>query len=274
MTNRYIKFWGVRGSNPTADKDKMQFGGDTSCVEVRTSNNEILIFDMGSGIRNLGKEILKDPNSPKTINIFLSHFHFDHVMGFLVFPPLFDKSYTVNIYGYNKSTSTKSFSDKILDPTFWPVGLDVLQAKINFIDLDGEPLQISSNTSISYALHPHPGYATSYKVNNDGFNILYTTDCEHPKNHFNKNVESLAKDADMLIHDSHFSREDLGNHKGWGHSSWETTINLAKKMNVDKAILYHYNPLYSDDKLLDIEKKAKQAFENSIASKQGMRIDF
>ena len=78
----------------------------------------------------------------------------------------------------------------------------------------------------------------------------------------------------MLIHDSHFSREDLGNHKGWGHSSWETTINLAKKMNVDKAILYHYNPLYSDDKLLDIEKKAKQAFENSIASKQGMRIDF
>ncbi len=274
MTNRYIKFWGVRGSNPTADKDKMQFGGDTSCVEVRTSNNEILVFDMGSGIRNLGKEIVQDPNSPKTIHIFLSHFHFDHVMGFLVFPPLFDKSYTVNIYGYNKSTSTKSFSDKILDPTFWPVGLDILQAKINFIDLDGEPLQISSNTSISYALHPHPGYATSYKVNNDGFNILYTTDCEHPKNHFNKNVESLAKDADMLIHDSHFSREDLGNHKGWGHSSWETTINLAKKMNVDKAILYHYNPLYSDDKLLDIEKKAKQAFENSIASKQGMRIDF
>jgi len=274
MTNRYIKFWGVRGSNPTADKDKMQFGGDTSCVEVRTSNDEILIFDMGSGIRNLGKEILKDSNSPKTINIFLSHFHFDHVMGFLVFPPLFNKSYTVNIYGYNKSTSTKSFADKILDSTFWPVGLDVLQAKINFIDLDGEPLQINPSTSISYALHPHPGYATSYKINNDGFNILYTTDCEHPKNHFNKNVESMAKDADILIHDSHFSREDLGNHKGWGHSSWETTINLAKKMNVDKAILYHYNPLYSDEKLLDIEKKAKQAFENSIASKQGMRIDF
>ena len=274
MTNRYIKFWGVRGSNPTADKDKMQFGGDTSCVEVRTSNDEILIFDMGSGIRNLGKEILKDSNSPKTINIFLSHFHFDHVMGFLVFPPLFNKSYTVNIYGYNKSTSTKSFADKILDSTFWPVGLDILQAKINFIDLDGEPLQINPSTSISYALHPHPGYATSYKINNDGFNILYTTDCEHPKNHFNKNVESMAKDADILIHDSHFSREDLGNHKGWGHSSWETTINLAKKMNVDKAILYHYNPLYSDEKLLDIEKKAKQAFENSIASKQGMRIDF
>ena len=137
MTSKYIKFWGVRGSNPTADKDKMKFGGDTSCVEVRISNNDIVIFDMGSGIRNLGKEIIEDPNSPKTINIFLSHFHFDHVMGFLTFPPLFDKSYTINIYGYNKSTSTKSFSDKILDSTFWPVGLDILQAKIN------QPFQVT-----------------------------------------------------------------------------------------------------------------------------------
>ena len=274
MANKYIKFWGVRGSNPTADKNKMQFGGDTSCVEVRTSNNDIIIFDMGSGIRNLGKKIIEDSNSPKTINIFLSHFHFDHIMGFLTFPPLFDKSYTVNIYGYNKNTSTKSFSDKILDSTFWPVGLDILKAKINFIDLDGEPFQINSDTSITYALHPHPGYATSYKININDFNIVYTTDCEHPINHFNKNVESIAKDADILIHDSHFSREDLAKHKGWGHSSWETTINLAKKVNVNKAILYHYNPLYSDDKLLEIEKKAKKAFKNSIASKQGMRIDF
>ena len=117
MSKGYIKFWGVRGSNPTADNDKMLFGGDTSCVEVRT-DNELLIFDMGSGIRNLGKEIVRNQDSPKTINIFLSHFHFDHVMGFLVFQPLFDSSYTINIYGYNKSTSTKSFSDKILDPTF------------------------------------------------------------------------------------------------------------------------------------------------------------
>lgn len=274
MSRGYIKFWGVRGSNPTADSDKMLFGGDTSCVEVRTAGNELVILDMGTGIRNLGKEIIKDHDGPKTINIFLSHFHFDHVMGFLVFPPLFDSSYTINIYGYNKSTSTKSFSDKILDPTFWPVGIDVLQAKINFIDLDGEPLKIGSDTLVSYALHPHPGYATSYKVETNGFSIVYTTDCEHPKKHFNKNVENIARNADILIHDSHFNRSDLINHKGWGHSSWETTIKLAEKVNVNKAVLYHYNPHYNDDQLLEIENKAKKAFKNTIASKQGLKINF
>ena len=274
MSKGYIKFWGVRGSNPTADKDKILFGGDTSCVEVRTANNKILVFDMGSGIRNLGKQILQDPNGPKEINIFLSHFHFDHIMGFLVFPLLFNKSYTVNIYGYNKSTSTKNFTDKILDPTFWPVGLDILQAKINFIDLSGEPVRIDDDTCIAYKNHPHPGSATSFKVTTNGFNILYTTDCEHPKNHFNKNVESLAKDADILIHDSHFTKNDLINHQGWGHSSWETTVNLAKKNNVNKAVLYHYNPLYNDEQLLEIENKAKQIFPNTVAAKQGMSIDF
>ena len=70
MSKGYIKFWGVRGSNPTPDKDKVEFGGDTSCVEIRTSNNDLIILDMGSGIRSLGKELLREENSPKTIHIF------------------------------------------------------------------------------------------------------------------------------------------------------------------------------------------------------------
>lgn len=274
MSKGYIKFWGVRGSNPTPDKDKVEFGGDTSCVEVRTSNNDLIILDMGSGIRNLGKDLIKEENSPKTIHIFLSHFHFDHIMGFLVFPPLFNESYTINIYGYNKHTSTQNFSDKIMDSTFWPVGLDILKAKINFIDLDGEPFKINETTSLTYKYHPHPGTATSYKINVDGTTILYTTDCEHPDNKFNQNVIDLANNSDFLIHDSHFTPEDLITHKGWGHSSWETTANLAKTANIKQAILYHFNPLYTDVELLKIESQAKSIFENTIAAKQGLKINF
>ncbi len=274
MSKGYIKFWGVRGSNPTPDKDKVDFGGDTSCVEIRTVHNDLIILDMGSGIRNLGKELLKEKNSPKIINIFLSHFHFDHIMGFLIFPPLFNDSYTINIHGYNKHTSTKDFTNKIMDSTFWPVGLDILKAKINFIDLDGEPFKINQTSSLTYKHHPHPGTATSYKLNVDGKTILYTTDCEHPNHKFNQNVLDLAINSDFLIHDSHFTPEDLATHKGWGHSSWKTTVDLAKAANINQAILYHFNPLYSDKELLKIESQAQNIFENTIAAKQGLKINF
>ena len=95
--NRYIKFWGVRGSNPTADKNKMLFGGDTSCVEIRTNDNDCIILDMGTGLRKLGNHILSDSSYKKEINILLSHYHWDHIMGFFYFAPLNNKEYTINI---------------------------------------------------------------------------------------------------------------------------------------------------------------------------------
>ena len=274
MSKGYIKFWGVRGSNPTPDKDKIEYGGDTSCIEVRTSDNELIILDMGSGIRNLGTKILSDPSYPKTIHILLSHFHWDHIMGFLYFTPFYDDSYTFNIYGYNKHTPTSSFSKKILDPTFWPVSMDMLNAKINFIDLNGEDLVINSNTQIKYTNHSHPNTATSYRVETDNQSIVYTTDCEHPVKNLNKNVIEIAKNSDMLIHDSHFSNKDLEKFKGWGHSSYGEAIDVANKANVKTLVLFHYSPNYNDDEVSRIEKEAKKIFKNTIASKQGLKIDF
>ena len=274
MSKGYIKFWGVRGSNPTPDKDKIEYGGDTSCIEVRTSDNELIILDMGSGIRNLGTKILSDPSYPKTIHILLSHFHWDHIMGFLYFTPFYDDSYTFNIYGYNKHTPTSSFSKKILDPTFWPVSMDMLNAKINFIDLNGEDLVINSNTQIKYTNHSHPNTATSYRVETNNQSIVYTTDCEHPVKNLNKNVIEIAKNSDMLIHDSHFSNKDLEKFKGWGHSSYGEAIDVANKANVKTLVLFHYSPNYNDDEVSRIEKEAKKIFKNTIASKQGLKIDF
>ena len=273
MSKGYIKFWGVRGSNPTPDKNKIKYGGDTSCVEVRTSDNELIILDMGSGIRNLGAKILSDSSYPKTIHILLSHFHWDHIMGFLYFSPFYDKSFTFNIYGFNKHTSIKTFSDKILDPIFWPVSMDMLDAKINFFDLKNNEINISSQTNVSYANHIHPNSATSYRIETDGHSTVYTTDCEHPKS-LNKNVIDIAKNADILIHDSHFSAGDLVNYKGWGHSSWQQAVEVAKSANVKRLFLFHYNPNYDDKMIADIEKTAKENFQKVTASKQGMKVTF
>jgi phosphoribosyl 1,2-cyclic phosphodiesterase len=229
---------------------------------------------MGSGIRNLGNKILQDSSYPKNIHIFLSHFHWDHIMGFLLFTPFYDDSFTFNIYGFNKHTPTENFSKKILDPTFWPVSIDMLNAKINFIDLDGSPVNINSKTSVNYTNHTHPNTATTYKATINGYSVVYTTDCEHPSDDLNKNVVSIAKDADVLIHDSHFTRSDLKNSKGWGHSSWGKSVDVAKSANVKQLFLFHYNPHYNDEKIKNIELKAKKEFQNTIASKQGLKINF
>ena len=273
MKNGYIKFWGVRGSHPTPDNDKISFGGDTSCVEVRTKNN-LFIFDMGSGLRNFGEEMLKDQSTPKNVHIFLSHYHWDHIVGFLSFKPLFNSSFKFNIYGSNKNTNIKNISDKLLDQTVWPVSMDMLLAEVNFIDLNDDILNINEKISIEHTEHPHPNGATSFKININDFSILYTTDCEHDNDVLNENVVNISKNSNIIIHDSHFMVEDLKNHKGWGHSSWKNAVDLAKKSKIDQLILFHFSPEYNDKTITEMEKQAKQHFSNSIAAKQGMKISF
>ena len=111
MKTNYLKFWGVRGSRSTAESNKLKYGGDTSCVEIRTKDNDLIILEMGTGLSKLGETILSDSTYPRNINIFLSHYHWDHIMGFLSFAPLFDKKFTVNIYGNNTNTPISKLSE-------------------------------------------------------------------------------------------------------------------------------------------------------------------
>jgi len=273
LSNSYLKFWGTRGSNPSPDSDKMKYGGDTSCIEIMIKNKESLILDMGTGMRNLGKEIIADSNYPKEINILLSHFHFDHIMGFLTFAPLFNNNYTINIYGKNSNTSVESAMNFLLKSDFWPVDMDMINAQLNFKSWEANTFNIK-NAEICHALHGHPNGANSYKIKVDNFNIVYATDLEHPEGKLNNNVVNLSKDADILIHDSHFSINDLVKHKGWGHSSWKQAADVAIESKTKKLILFHHSPDYSDDKVHEIEKNAQKKFPNTISAYQGLKINF
>ena len=229
---------------------------------------------MGSGLRNLGENMLADSNTPKNVHIFLSHYHWDHIVGFLTFKPLFDKTFTFNIFGANKNTKIEVVAKKLLDLSMWPVSIDMLKSKINFIELKDDFLNINDDVSVEYMNHPHPNGATSYKIIIGDFSILYTTDCEHQDNSLNQNVMNLARNVDVLIHDAHFDTEDLKQHRGWGHSSWENATNVAEKARVKQLVLFHFNPEYDDDTVLHIEEKAKRYFKNTVAAKQGLKITF
>ena len=277
MNKGYIKFWGVRGSNPTPDTDKIKYGGDTSCIEIRTADNDAIILDMGTGIRNLGKEIIKDPSYPKEINILLSHYHWDHIMGFFYFSPLYDSDYTINIHGYNSKTPISMVSELLFNKNFWPVDKEMYKADINFIEMpessNEEKLIKINKTKIYYSLHPHPNGTNSLKIDTGNKKIVYITDCEHPIGTLNPNVVAIAKGCDILIHDSHFTINDLSKYRGWGHSSWKQAVDVAITSGAKQLILFHHSPNYDDSQVALNEKNAQKKFINTIASYQGLSIE-
>ena len=274
MNKTKIRFWGCRGSFPTPDKDKMIYGGDTSCVEIKTSDNQSIILDMGSGLKNLGEKIVNDTTYPNQINIFLSHYHLDHIMGFLMFAPLFDEKYKINIYSRSsKNKGLKDILETFLQPEIWPMNLEMLNADVVFKELDDNDIIINSDTKVTNSLHPHPNSAFSISIHTNDKKITYVTDCEHPKDRLNMNVVEFAKNSDILIHDAQYTPEDLIIHTGWGHSSWKSAIDVAIQSNSKKLVLFHYSPDYSDDDIKDIEKKAGLDFSDVIAAKQDLEIE-
>ena len=270
MKNNKITFWGTRGSFPTPDLDKVKVGGDTSCVSLETGN-QILILDMGTGARNLGQYIINNPNSSKIINIFLSHYHWDHMLGFLMFAPLFSEEYEINIYGKKDRLELKDILNHMLDPIFWPASSDFFKAKLNYCIID-DNVNLSKNLTVNSQIHHHPNGAYSYNVSFEDKKITYITDCEYTSGSVSQKLIDFAKSSDLLIHDSHFSKEDLPRHKGWGHSSWNQAVDIAKKSNSKQLALFHHNPNYSDHDIQNIENKAQSEFESVFVAKQGLFI--
>ena len=272
MDNHRIKFWGVRGSFPTPDRDKIEVGGHSSCVEVRTADNEMIVFDMGTGFTPLGNSILKEKNTPKSAHVFISHYHWDHMYGYLGFSPFFHDWFTCNIYGKKDKMSIDEIFKYIHNYTFWPVDTPMYKAQINLHTFPKEGLQISDSLKVTSNTHMHPNGANAYRLDIGGTIIVYCTDIEHPEGRLSQNAIDIAKDADVLIKDAHFTDEELPDHKGWGHSSWQQTVAVAQKANVKQLVLFHHSPTHDDATVNNIEKNAQVIFKNTIAAREGQEI--
>ena len=272
MNGIKVKFWGVRGSFPIP-KSNDTFGGNTSCIEVRSTTNEVVLFDMGTGLRNFGNSVLKEKEPITDINIVLSHFHYDHILGFLMFIPLFIDKYNINIFAPGKTDAeVEEKFESFLSSNFWPVNKEMMSAKINFNHYSSEAINITNNIKVLTSPHGHPGGASSIRLEIDRFSVTYVTDCEHPSSHLNQNVIDIAKNTDLLIHDAQYTPEQMLDHKGWGHSSWEHCVEVAQKARAKRLALFHHNPDHGDSMLEAIEQDAKNVFTNTVSAREGMEL--
>ncbi len=281
-----IKLWGVRGSIPCPGPTTVRYGGNTSCIQVINEKklDECIILDAGTGIRELGAAIMATGEKPK-IHILLSHTHWDHIHGLPFFLPLFVPGFDVIIYGpvhYEKKLSEILASQ--MDYAYFPVRAAELLSSISYIDLKEQPLSLGGFDIQSRYMN-HPVMTLGYRFSEGGKSFLYTGDNE-PYANFQKNGETLddedlddfveeqnnrvvefMRDLDLLIADSQYTDEEYLTKKGWGHSSVGHVVNTATKAKVKKLVLFHHEPMRTDDQL-------ETMLATAIDQKEALKNDF
>lgn len=270
-----INFWGVRGSIASPGTGTVRYGGNTPCVEMLVGGKR-LIFDGGTGIRVLGQSLLSQ--MPVEGHLFFTHSHWDHIQGFPFFTPAFIKGNHFSIYGAiapDGSTIEQRLTDQMKHPNF-PVPLQVMGADLKFIDVEiGVPIQIG-DVCVENAPLNHPGQAIGYRVNWRGYSAAYVTDTEHFLDRLDEHVLKLADQADVLIYDATYSDEEYYSETaskiGWGHSTWQEAVKIARAAGVKTLVIFHHDPLHDDEYLDQIGMQVSQAFPGGLMAREGLSI--
>lgn len=263
-----ITLWGVRAQTATPGAKYQKYGGNSFCIELRDSNDELLIMDMGTGARLLGSSLMGHKKKIYDYNILISSVQYDRILGLPFFVPiLFIPDFNVNIYG-PKTEEKGEFIDRLSESMsfkYFPVRMDELKANISFREFpDNEEQQIGAYLVKAFKTN----YITdcyAYKVKSEGKTIVYISSNE--ENEDSGELTEFCEDADLLIHDAFFWKEkDM---KGWGRSSFRQAMDRASKAKVKKLILFGLNPKHNDEILDKIYN-----YLDKINEKKDYNLDF
>lgn len=271
-----IKFWGVRGSVAVPGPDTVGVGGNTSCVEVRCGKT-LMILDGGTGMRLLGQSLL--PEMPLEAYIFFSHVHWDHIQGFPYFTPAFVRGNKFHLFGGNNVSRTleETLAGQMDYPSF-PVHLTEMGASMSFTDLyEGQVIRIG-DVQIVNARGNHPNGVFAYRLDWEGKSVVYATDTEHYAI-VDAKLKKLSMNTDVLIYDAMYLPEEYsgevggGPKTGWGHSTYEHGVHLAKAANARRLLLFHHDPAQDDRSVTEKERRARAMFPGAESAREGLVID-
>lgn len=277
--NYKVKFYGTRGSLPICDPDYMKFGGNTSCISISgVRDGGMAIFDAGTGIRKLGKEIAAGMHGSviQEISLAFTHFHWDHIQGFPFFDPGYDPNIKLNIIMMGKDRpigDLKALFDIQMNQVYFPVSLDAMGAKMSFLQVKHD-VMIFNKTLVTVHMHNHPGTAYSIRLDMENKkSIVLCTDIEHAGDTLDENIINLAKGADLLIHEAQYTSEELKKHRGWGHSSYEQAIQVAEQAGCKNLIMTHHDPDHDDQFLMKMERLCQDRFKDCALAREGMEFE-
>jgi phosphoribosyl 1,2-cyclic phosphodiesterase len=247
-----IKCWGARGSIPVCGKQYLKYGGSTTCLEIRTDNDELLIVDAGTGIRQLGNVLIHEKRN--NFNLLFTHAHMDHLWGLPFFKPIYKQGVYINVYGCPfAQKSTREILMSSMAPPFFPIPFEDLKAEMLYLSSCEEPFQLDSLEIIPIPIS-HPNRGLGYKFIENGRVFVFLTDNEltyqHPQGLTYDQYLKFVAGADLLIHDAEFTPKEYKLTKGWGHSVYLDALQLALEGEVKQFGLFHHNQ-EREDKDLD-----------------------
>lgn len=275
-----IRFWGVRGSVAVPGPETVRYGGNTACVEARWGR-DIIILDAGTGIRELGKSLLREfPRRPRRLSILITHTHWDHIQGFPFFAPAYLARQQIRILGWRGSRSgLKRTVAAAVESPFFPVSLPQMPGTITVDELRTARFRVGQVRTSIGRIH-HPGGGVAFRLDTPAGSIAYAPDHEvlcpeiiartlaqtngHGKGtttptaspqaqriaaQRQREIRTLIQDVDILIHDAQYTAEEYVSRIGWGHSCVEAVVRQAAAAGVKHLLLFHHDPDRTDDQL-------------------------
>lgn len=262
-----VRFWGTRGSIPSPGPRTVRYGGNCSCVEVRTPSGELFIIDAGTGIRELGLALMAE--QPVLAHVLLSHTHWDHISGFPFFPPAFAPGNTLTIYAArNIDKRLEDVMAGQMEYTYFPVTLSDLPSEINYRELLEETFDIGKAKITTHYLN-HTSICMGYRIEESGKSIAYVSDHEPyglalfgadpPADRIGRGLRDgvvhvgdrrlieWVKGVDLIIQDTQYTPEEYPRKIGWGHGSADYVTDVAIMAGARRLALYHHDPLHDDD---------------------------
>ncbi len=282
-----VKFWGVRGSIASPGPKTVRYGGNTTCIEIRTDNNELIILDAGTGIFPLSQTLLAE--LPVTANVLITHSHWDHIQGLPFFIPNFIPGNTLRLHGCFDPVTGKGVEQVMsvqLQYSYFPVREAEMKARIEYVTLSpDQPLQIGTAT-VTPCLLNHPVIDFGYRIECNGKSVFFTGDHEPPYNIYepgdegydeyqqfvddkNRAILKAIQGVDVLIADSSYTDTEYPSKKGWGHGTFSSSIGIAHAAGAKVLYCTHHEPTRSDDAL---EEAFRLALDTNESLTQGMDI--
>jgi phosphoribosyl 1,2-cyclic phosphodiesterase len=265
-----LKIWGCRGSVPTPGPGTLRYGGNTSCIEVTPDEETVLVLDAGSGIRQLGVDLLE--RGVRRIHLLLTHLHLDHFEGLRFFAPLWDTGVTLDIWG--PRSPVFSLHDRIarsFSPPLFPVELQAVPARVTFHDLPQRRWTING-TALEAGLVLHRGPTVGFRIETSRGSVAYLPDHEPA---LAGEIEgrplewisgaAVAAGADLLVHDAQYFESEYDVRVGWGHSSVVDTVRYSRAVGAQRLILFHHEPEHTDDDLDRLEAEARSLWDRNTA---------